>query len=121
MYIKIGKMSLLVEIANTPRKRSVGLMYRTKLADDRGMLFVFPEEDHLSFWMKNTKIPLDIGYFNQDGVLLEIYSMKPDQVSEVYGSRKKAIYALEVNQGWFKNSGINPGAVLILEKSVLGR
>lgn len=120
MYIKIGKVSLLVEIADTPSKRSVGLMHRTKLANDRGMLFVFPEEDYLSFWMKNTKIPLDIGYFNQDGILLEIYSMKPNQESEVYGSRKKAIYALEVNQGWFSENGIIPGAVLVLEKSVTG-
>lgn len=121
MMVRLGKKSLVVEIADTPSKRSTGLMYRTQLARDRGMLFVFPTEDYLSFWMKNTKIPLSIGYFNADGILLEIYDMKPDQISEVYGSRRPALYALEVNLGWFSENGIDPGAVLILEKAVVGR
>ncbi|WCL50267.1 DUF192 domain-containing protein [Leptospira sp. GIMC2001] len=121
MVVKIGKASLRVEIADTPQRRSTGLMFRTKLARNEGMLFVFPNEDYLSFWMKNTKIPLSIGYFDQDGILLEIHNMKPNQTTEVYNARSKAIYALEVNQGWFKENGVSIGSVLILEKSVVGR
>lgn len=121
MQIRLGSANLLVEIADTPQKRSTGLMFRNELAEGRGMLFVFPREDYLSFWMKNTKIPLSIGYFNSDGVLLETYDMKPNQTDITYPSKNKAIYALEVNQGWFQKNGINPGAVLILEKAILGR
>ena len=121
MLVRIGKASLKVEIADTPQRRSAGLMFRKKLAKNEGMLFVFPKEDYLSFWMKNTKIPLSIGYFDQDGILLEIHNMKPDQTSEVYNARNKAIYAIEVNQGWFKENGIVIGSVLILERSVVGR
>lgn len=121
MQLKLGKKTILVEIADTPSKRNTGLMFRKKLSDERGMLFVFPEEDYLSFWMKNTLIPLSIGFFDRNGILLEIHEMKPNQTSETYGSRKKAIYALEVNSGWFDRNGIQPGAVLILEKSISGR
>jgi uncharacterized membrane protein (UPF0127 family) len=121
IFVRIGSARLLVEIADTPRKRSIGLMFREKLEDDRGMLFVFPEEDYLSFWMKNTKIPLSLGYFNKDGILLEIHHMKPNQTHTTYSSRSKAIYALEVNQGWFEKNGIQEGAVLIPEKPLLGR
>jgi uncharacterized membrane protein (UPF0127 family) len=120
IYLKIQKRVLLVEIADTPAKRSTGLMYRKSLGKNEGMLFVYPEEDFLSFWMKNTFIPLSIGFFDKNGVLLETYDMRPNQTLETYESRKKAIYALEVNQGWFRENGIAPGAVLILEKPVSG-
>ncbi|MCC5816669.1 MAG: DUF192 domain-containing protein [Leptospira sp.] len=121
MQVRLGKATIFVEIADTPKRRSVGLMFRKKLEENSGMLFVFPKEDYQSFWMKNTLIPLSIGYFDRDGVLLEVYEMKPNQTDEVYNSRKKAIYALEMNSGWFSKNNINPGAVLILEKSVIGR
>jgi uncharacterized protein len=121
MQIRLGKTTIIAEIADTPKRRSVGLMYRKKLDENSGMLFVFPREDYQSFWMKNTLIPLSIGYFDRDGVLLEVYEMKPNQTDEVYNSRKKAIYALEMNSGWYSRNNINPGAVLIMEKSVVGR
>jgi uncharacterized protein len=121
MQIRLGKTTIIAEIADTPKRRSLGLMFRKKLNENSGMLFIFPKEDYLSFWMKNTLIPLSIGYFDRDGVLLEVYEMKPNQTEEVYNSRKKAIYALEMNSGWFTKNNINPGAVLIMEKSVIGR
>ncbi|PJE01512.1 MAG: hypothetical protein CK427_10725 [Leptospira sp.] len=121
MSVTLGKASLIVEIADTSSKRSIGLMHRKNLGKNEGMLFAFPSSDLQSFWMKNTLIPLSIGYFDENGILLEIYDMKPNQTDEIYNSKKKAIYALEVNQGWFKKNGILPGAVLIMEKSIYGR
>lgn len=121
IQVRLGKKTILVEIADTKQKRSLGLMYRKKLKPDHGMLFVFPQEDYQTFWMKNTFIPLSIGYFNEDGILLETFEMKPNQTEEVYSSKEKAIYALEMEAGWFSKNKINPGAVLILEKSVVGR
>lgn len=121
MAIRVGKAHLTVEIADTPRKRNIGLMYRENLPENHGMLFVFPEEDYLSFWMKNTKIPLSLAYFNKDGVLTEIYHMEPNQTKITYPSKQKAMYALEVNQNWFQRNGVDVGSVLVLEYPVFGK
>lgn len=112
--IVVGKVKLNVEIADTDALRSQGLMHRQKMANDHGMLFIFDKEKILSFWMKNTFIPLSIGYFDSNRKLLEIIDMKPmtsvmDRKTPLYRSRKPAKYALEVNQGWFKKHKIGPG------------
>lgn len=118
MFGSVADRSLRLEIANTPSTRSVGLMHRTQLGSDEGMLFVFPRPDFLSFWMKNTLIPLSIGYFSEDMRLIETFDMKPNQTKEVYNSSKPALYALEVNQGWFSKNKIGKDAILTLEKKV---
>jgi uncharacterized membrane protein (UPF0127 family) len=68
--------------------------------------------------MKNTLIPLSIGYFNEDMLLIETYDMKPNQTREVYNSSKPALYALEVNLGWFAKNKIGKDAILTLERKV---
>jgi len=97
-----------VEVADTPEKRRQGLMNRNKLAAEEGMLFVFDEEQKLSFWMKNTTIPLSIAYINKSGVIKEIHNMTPLSEKPVY-SQYSVLYALEVNQGFFQKSGIKAG------------
>ncbi|MCG6151864.1 DUF192 domain-containing protein [Leptospira bandrabouensis] len=121
LFGSVADRILKLEIANTPSTRATGLMYRTKLGEDEGMLFVFPRPDYLSFWMKNTLIPLSIGYFSEDMRLLESFDMKPNQTEEVYNARKPAMYALEVNQGWFAKHKIGKDAVLTLERKVSAR
>ncbi|XDD55067.1 DUF192 domain-containing protein [Leptospira sp. WS4.C2] len=121
LFGSVADRALKLEIANTPSTRATGLMYRTKLGEDEGMLFVFPRPDFLSFWMKNTLIPLSIGYFSEDMRLLESFDMKPNQTEEVYNARKPAMYALEVNQGWFAKHKIGKDAVLTLERKVSAR
>lgn len=121
LFGSVADRVLKLEIANTPSTRATGLMYRTKLGEDEGMLFVFPRPDYLSFWMKNTLIPLSIGYFSEDMRLLESFDMKPNQTDEVYNARKPAMYALEVNQGWFAKHKIGKDAVLTLERKVSAR
>jgi len=98
------------EIADTPEERETGLMYRKSMKDDDGMLFVFEREIMLNFWMKNTLIPLDIAYIDKNGVINEIYHMKPLDVSVTYNSIKPAMYALEVNSGWFARHKIKNGS-----------
>lgn len=100
---------LEVEIADHPRAHQVGLMHRNSMAKNHGMLFVFKDSSYLSFWMKNTNIPLDIGFFNEKRELVEYYSMKPHDLRTT-DSSKKVMYALEVNQGWFKNNKIKIGS-----------
>ncbi|TGM66641.1 DUF192 domain-containing protein [Leptospira meyeri] len=121
LFGSVADRVLKLEIANNPSTRATGLMYRTKLGEDEGMLFVFPRPDYLSFWMKNTLIPLSIGYFSEDMRLLESFDMKPNQTEEVYNARKPAMYALEVNQGWFAKHKVGKDAVLTLERKVSAR
>jgi uncharacterized membrane protein (UPF0127 family) len=101
------------EIARSAAERETGLMFRESLADGEGMLFVFEKDEMLSFWMKNTLIPLSIAYISYNGRILEIRDMRPRDLSPVRSSRS-ARYALEVPQGWFERAGIRPGDVLDL-------
>jgi uncharacterized membrane protein (UPF0127 family) len=102
------------EIARTDDQRSRGLMGRRSLADGEGMLFVFEQDRILSFWMKNTLIPLSIAYLAYDGRILEIHDMEPQSLNPVKSSRS-ARYALEVPQGWFSRAGISIGDLLALQ------
>ncbi len=99
-----------VEIADDPFEQSRGLMYRTALAEDRGMLFVYPDEEERSFWMKNTLIPLSIAFMDSEGRIVDIQDMKPlDDDPPHYVSAEPAQYALEVNQGFFEERGVKVG------------
>ncbi len=105
------RMPVQVEIADTDAERQQGLMGRTALAEDAGMLFVFGREQQLSFWMKNTLIPLSIAYIDAQGRIVDIQDMQPlDETS--HPSAAPAQFALEVNQGFFAEHGIEVGNVL---------
>jgi uncharacterized protein len=103
-------VTLSVEIAATDAEREQGLMYRQSMADDAGMLFVFEYEHIMGFWMKNTLLPLSIAYIDRGGVIRELYDMKPLDASVTYPSREPAMYALEVNAGWFERHGVGRGS-----------
>lgn len=106
--VKIAGHVLHVEIANTPAQRQRGLMFRKSMPEDHGMLFIFPSDQLLSFWMKNTYIPLDIAYIAQDGTIEEIHHMTPLSLNPIQ-SDHYVRYALEVNGGAFKAMGIVVG------------
>jgi len=103
------------EIAKTDEERSYGLMHRKDLPDGEGMLFVFERDEILSFWMKNTLIPLSIAFIASDGRIMEIRNMEPGNLDPVRSSRSVR-YALEVPQGWFDRVGLGVGDRLIIEK-----
>jgi hypothetical protein len=102
------------ELARTPEERSQGLMHRTQLADGEGMLFIFERDQILSFWMKNTLIPLSIAFITADGRIIEIKDMQPLDENPVSSSRSVR-YALEVPQGWFGRVGVKPGDIVMVE------
>jgi uncharacterized membrane protein (UPF0127 family) len=83
-------------------------MYREKLPDGEGMIFVYERDQILSFWMKNTYIPLSIAFITSDGRIIEIKDMYPHDTNSVLSSRS-ARYALEVPQGWFLRAGVQIG------------
>jgi uncharacterized membrane protein (UPF0127 family) len=112
-----GKRVMIdAEIAVTEEERSRGLMYRKSLPDGKGMLFVFDRDHILSFWMKDTLIPLSIAFIAYDGRILEIRDMRPQNLNSVQSSRA-ARYALEVPQGWFGRAGVGAGDRLVLDFS----
>lgn len=112
--ISIGGKIIMVEVADDEASRSHGLMFRQALPDNTGMLFVFEQEQQLAFWMKNTLIPLSIGYFDDQKTLIDIKEMIPAVAGELrpktYVSAKPAMYALEVPKGWFARNKVELGS-----------
>ena len=90
-------------------------MFRSALDPDAGMLFVFPRARRMSFWMRNTAIPLDIGFFDSDGRLREIHALRPFEERPVVSQSDQLRFALEVNRGWFSAHGVKPGALIDME------
>lgn len=106
--LKIDGHVLQVEIARTTEEQERGLMHRTSLAENRGMLFIYDRDRKLTFWMKNTSIPLSIAFIAFDGTIKEIHDMKPFSLRMV-SSHYSVRYALEVNQGFFERFDISVG------------
>ncbi len=107
------RVTLEVEVADTPQTRARGLMYRSWLPEYAGMLFVFESPQRLAFWMKNTWIPLSVAFIDPSWRVVDIQHMDPPQPGgeiPIYVSRQEAQYALEVNQGFFTRHGIGVGA-----------
>lgn len=110
--IRIGAKPVRVQLAVREPEMVIGLMGRRDLGRDEGMLFVYRKPQQMSFWMRNTPTPLDIGFFNRDGMLEEIYPMHPFDETPVRSRSTLMSLALEMNQGWFRENGIKPGAHL---------
>jgi len=106
---EIGSVSLTAQLAIDPARQSKGLMHRETLGENQGMLFISQRPRQQSFWMRNTVIPLDIGYFTEDGVLREVYPLYPRDETRVVSRRDDIFYALEMNRGWFQKSGVRAG------------
>ena len=106
-----GSVLIEIEIADTNQKRQLGLMFRDSLEEDAGMAFIFFEETDGAFWMKNTKIPLSIAFFDAKGAIVRILDMEPctEEPCELYSPGVSYHGALEVNQGAFDKWGVTVG------------
>ena len=107
-YAVIRDRKIYLEVAADPAGRSAGLMFRDSLGKDHGMLFIFPRQEEVSFWMKNTYIPLDIAFIDASGEIVRTAEMKPLDETSV-PSTQPVKYALEVNAGYFERHSIGPG------------
>ncbi len=116
--VHAGDKVISVEVVYTDMDRAQGLMNRKKLDPDSGMIFVFPYDRKLSFWMKNTSIPLSIAYISSDLVIKEIKDMTPFSLTPVR-SRYSVRFALEVEKGYFDRNGIREGDKLVFSDSIL--
>ena len=119
--IEVGQVKATVELASNPEARRQGLMGRTELGRDQGMLMVFPSPEVLSIWMLNTNIPLDVGFFDAQGKLINTVSMWPDGGKQIHNSLRPSVYALEMNMGWFERYGLKPGVKLKLPNPIQAR
>ncbi len=106
--LTIRDAMVYVDVAQTDAARQQGLMYRKSMPENEGMIFVYPEPDMLSFWMKNTEIPLSLAYIDETGKIFQFVDMKPHDETG-HESTAPAQYVLEVNVGWFRKHGIKVG------------
>ena len=111
--ISVDGVRLHVEIAQDPEALANGLMFREDLKEDEGMLFVFESSRILSFWMRNTFIPLDIAFVDEDGTVVDIQQMEALDERKQYISKAPALYAIETNAGWFKRNNLKEGSTVV--------
>jgi uncharacterized membrane protein (UPF0127 family) len=109
--LSAGIHLITAEVANTFETRALGLMYRRSLGANEGMLFVFPDVSVHCMWMKNTFLPLSVAFIDAEGTIVSIHDMQP-LTETSHCAARPARFALEMNQGWFAQKGIKPGARL---------
>ena len=113
--ILIDAAPLQLQLALIQSEQNKGLMHRDSMPKDHGMLFLFNQPEPRSFWMRNTRIPLDIGYFDASGQLLEIHALYPYDETAVPSRNQQVLIAVETNRGWFARNHIAPGAQLNMD------
>jgi uncharacterized membrane protein (UPF0127 family) len=106
--LQLGGKTLTVEVAATPASRSQGLMFREMLPEDHGMLFIWPREQQVAMWMKNTPVPLSVAFIDHRFQIINIADMEPFS-TRTHPSFAPALFALEVPRGWFSRNGITVG------------
>ena len=116
--LSIEGRNFLAQIAIKQEELNHGLMFRNNLDKNHGMLFAFTKPKRMSFWMKNVPIPLDIGYFDSKGRLIEIHSLYPYDEKPVFSKSHNIQYALEMNQGWYHRNKIQTGNYLDLKEAL---
>ena len=116
-----GMHRIEAEVAATPESRQIGLMRRTLMPPQRGMLFIFPEQAQHCMWMRNTLLPLSVAFLDDAGRIINIEDMQP-RTEDNHCAARPARYALEMNLGWFRSRNLQPGfAISGIEKAGAGR
>jgi len=109
VQLQAGMHLIRAEVAADFGSRSQGLMYRTAMPSNAGMLFIFDEVSSPCMWMKNTLIPLSVAFIDEHGAILNVEDMQP-QTEDSHCAKGSARYALEMNRGWFAARGVKPGS-----------
>jgi hypothetical protein len=119
MKLWLGAEEMVAELALTGEQTQTGMMFRTNLAENAGMLFVFPAPYRASFWMKNCPLPLSAAYIDPEGVILEIHDLQRYNTNSVVASSDRVQFVLEANQGWFGRHNVTTGMVVRTERGPL--
>jgi len=115
----LGPEELIVEMAILPVQVNTGMMFRTNMAENEGMVFVLPYEQQASFWMANCPHSLSVAYINTEGVIEEIHPLEPFNTNSVTAAAANIRFALETTQGWFDRHHVSTGAVVRTERGSL--
>lgn len=119
VVLYVGAKEVITEMAVTPKQQETGMMWRTEMGEDEGMIFVSPRPRPHAFWMKNTLVPLSIAYIEADGTISSIHDMQPKDENNTPSKSQTVVYALEMNQGWFEKNGIGEGVIVATEHGAL--
>ena len=119
MQLYIGAEVVTAELAMNQIQIATGLMFRTVMPENEGMLFTFARPHRASFYMRNTKLPLTLAYIDSEGVVLETRDMTPLDETPLEAATDRVQYVLEMNRDWFKRHNIAPGTVLVTEHGPL--
>lgn len=114
--LNAGMYVIKAEVAANEAERQQGLMFREKMAVNEGMLFDFNAPAGICMWMKNTLIPLSVAFIDSNGKIVNIEDMQP-QTTASHCAKKMVRYALEMNQGWFRQKNIKPGSMITGQKT----
>ena len=115
----LGPEELVSEIARTTPQLQTGMMFRTNMGENEGMIFVLPVAHRASFYMKNTIVPLTCAYLDRDGKILELHDMTPENETPVEASHDNIQFVLETRQGWFERHNVRTGVVVVTEAGSL--
>lgn len=115
----IGAEEMTAEMAVTAIQMQTGMMFRTNIAENEGMIFVLPFPQRASFWMKNTSVPLSAAYIDAEGVIQEIHNLEPHNTNAVKAASENIQYVLETSQGWFQRHNIGAGTLVRTERGNL--
>ncbi|HEU0011253.1 MAG TPA: DUF192 domain-containing protein [Verrucomicrobiae bacterium] len=119
LKLQVGNQIVTAELCRRPLEIMTGMMFRTNMLEDEGMLFVLPFAQQASFYMKNTRVPLTVAYIDVDGRILELHDLRPLDETPIYAHTARVLYVLEMKQGWFARKGVVPGVTIVTEKGPL--
>jgi uncharacterized membrane protein (UPF0127 family) len=119
MKIYVGNQEMIAELALTPEQQQTGMMFRTNMAENAGMLFPLPYTRQASFWMKNCPLPLSAAYIDPDGIIQEIHDLQPFNTNSVLSASANIRFVLETPQGWFERHHITSGIAIATERGGL--
>ena len=117
----VAGRKVTVELALDTPTRTQGLMYRTALGDDQGMLFIFPDVAARVFWMRNTLIPLDIVFLDDMGTVINVEEAPPAVERPGFHSLRPARFVLELRKGWSQEYGLLPGQTIAISQALRDR
>ncbi len=119
LKLHIGQHEMIAELALSALEERTGMMFRTNMEENAGMLFVFPEPRIASFWMKNCPLPLSIAYIDSEGIIREIRELEPHNTNSVISATADIRYALETPRGWFERHQVREGVAIATERGTL--
>ena len=119
LKLLVGPKELNTEVCLTHASITKGMMWRTNFPATNGMLFVFRQPFQAAFWMKNVPIPIDVGYLDSEGTLLEVHRLEKFNTNPAPSKEANVQFALETPEGWYARHGIRPGTLIRTERGTL--